>query len=292
MGTLNVEHSQCSNCREEHPRPDANAATCPLDPVAITISDSIVDAAEGLPAIYSNCCSPAHADLIVERSTILGDLCVQQITRAEDSLFAGIVHVQRRGHGYMRFCYVPTDRDDVPHLSGMAWGCRARSLLHAGSELIDSIVRSHVFDVSVPTGVTSCGRRRGLNAFLNRNGRLSKRTLSAPERSRQVLTGRTVHRGATGHPTRIWRSRERVSPRFVSTDYGQPGYCELDIECSTEITQGSEDQSEVGVFHDLYRPQREAALRSRLQEYTPADMQSAVLYADDLHPANFGRQRY
>jgi hypothetical protein len=51
----------------------------------------------------------------------------------------------------------------------------------------------------------------------------------------------------------------------------------------------------MGAFHDNYWPQRSAALAARLQEYTPAEMISAVLYADDLQrmPADdFATQRH
>jgi hypothetical protein len=79
----------------------------------------------------------------------------------------------------------------------------------------------------------------------------------------------------------------RLQPIFVSTDYGHPGYCQLALDCPQEILRGAEDQSELGVFHNLFYPQRSAALAARLQEYTPAETQSSVIYADDLHPAAF-----
>src|SRR5215510_5211795 len=71
----------------------------------------------------------------------------------------------------------------------------------------------------------------------------------------------------------------RVRPQFTSIRYGNPGYAQLAITCAEEIKQGAEDESEMGVFHDLYRPQREANLRLRLEEFTPAGMQVGILYA-------------
>jgi hypothetical protein len=35
----------------------------------------------------------------------------------------------------------------------------------------------------------------------------------------------------------------------------------------------------MGVFHDLYQPQRAANLRARLDEYTPAGMQAGIILA-------------
>lgn len=74
--------------------------------------------------------------------------------------------------------------------------------------------------------------------------------------------------------------RERAQPRFISKHYGTPTYCQLAETCVEEITHGAEDESEMGVFHDLYQPQRDANLRTRLNEYTPAGMEVGVLYAN------------
>jgi hypothetical protein len=35
----------------------------------------------------------------------------------------------------------------------------------------------------------------------------------------------------------------------------------------------------MGVYHDLYEPQREANLVARLHEYVPADTDAGILYA-------------
>ena len=69
----------------------------------------------------------------------------------------------------------------------------------------------------------------------------------------------------------------RVKPRFNSTRYGRPEYCQLADDCAAEITRGADDESEMGVFHDLYQPQRLANLRARLDEYSPAGMDAAII---------------
>jgi hypothetical protein len=74
--------------------------------------------------------------------------------------------------------------------------------------------------------------------------------------------------------------RERVRPRFNSIRYGTPTYCQLANICAEEIKRGAEDESEMGVFHDLFQPQREANLRTRLDEYTPAGMETGIIYAN------------
>lgn len=72
---------------------------------------------------------------------------------------------------------------------------------------------------------------------------------------------------------------ERVRPRFNSLRYGQPAYCQLADECAVEIKRGADDESEIGVFHDLFQPQREANLRARLEEYTSAGMNLGIFFA-------------
>jgi hypothetical protein len=75
------------------------------------------------------------------------------------------------------------------------------------------------------------------------------------------------------------RERDRVRPQFNSTRYSTPTYCQLAHTCAEEIQRGADDESEMGVFHDLYQPQRAANLRVRFDEYTPADMDAGIFYA-------------
>jgi hypothetical protein len=71
--------------------------------------------------------------------------------------------------------------------------------------------------------------------------------------------------------------RLRVRPHFNSTRYGRPTYCQLSTDSAPEIVRGADDESEMGVFHDLFQPQREANLRVRLDEYVPAGADVGVI---------------
>ena len=68
-------------------------------------------------------------------------------------------------------------------------------------------------------------------------------------------------------------------PVFVSTRYGDAGYCQLSERCGIEITQGADDQAEMGVLHDLLQGQRETNLRVRLNEYLRFGLEAGVVYA-------------
>lgn len=71
--------------------------------------------------------------------------------------------------------------------------------------------------------------------------------------------------------------QERVRPQFNSFRYGTPSYCQLAENCADEIKRGADDESEMGVFHDLFQPQREANLRVRLDEYIPARAEVGII---------------
>ncbi|MDQ3803853.1 MAG: hypothetical protein M3416_08515 [Acidobacteriota bacterium] len=70
-----------------------------------------------------------------------------------------------------------------------------------------------------------------------------------------------------------------VRPQFNSVRYGTPTYCQLAETCPPEITRGADDESEMGVYHDLFQPQREANLRTRLEEFTPAGTDAGIIFA-------------
>lgn len=69
----------------------------------------------------------------------------------------------------------------------------------------------------------------------------------------------------------------RIQPRFNSVRYGTPTYCQLSDCSADEIKRGADDESEMGVFHNLYQPQRIANLTVRLNEYLPARMDVGII---------------
>lgn len=73
---------------------------------------------------------------------------------------------------------------------------------------------------------------------------------------------------------------QRVRPEFVSTRYGEPEYCRLAVSSPEEIRRGAEDRSELGVFHDLFEPQRLEMLAAAVAEFVPAGAQAGVIVVD------------
>ncbi|OYY68106.1 hypothetical protein [Sphingomonas sp. 28-63-12] len=75
-------------------------------------------------------------------------------------------------------------------------------------------------------------------------------------------------------------NRARLRPHFTSRRYGNAGYAQLSRWCALEIRRGASDEAEMGVFHDLFQPQREANLSSRLADFTPATVDTDIIFAN------------
>ena len=71
----------------------------------------------------------------------------------------------------------------------------------------------------------------------------------------------------------------RLRPVLTSTRYGDPGYCQLDRRTPAEVRTGADDESEMGVFHDLFQPQREDYLVRRLNEYLRFGLEAGIFFA-------------
>jgi hypothetical protein len=134
--------------------------------------------------------------------------------------------------------------------------------------------------------IQDCRRQQGCMRFcyVTPGSRTPKRFECQPDMVERAVLAQAQQDTLTTPMTSAQRSallrqeRARVEPDFNSTRYGKPTYCQLSDHCAAEITAGADDESEMGAFHDLYQPQREANLRARLDEYTPADMNAGIIY--------------
>jgi hypothetical protein len=71
----------------------------------------------------------------------------------------------------------------------------------------------------------------------------------------------------------------RVRPRFDATHYGAPSYARLALIGPAEIARGASDESEIGVYHDLFQPQRLDNLQAALDDSTPAGVDAGIWFA-------------
>src|SRR3984893_17958343 len=131
--------------------------------------------------------------------------------------------------------------------------------------------------------IQDCRRQQGCMRFcyVTSGSRTPRRYQCQPDLVERAVVAQAQQDNLTNaqQAALLVQERKRVEPEFNSTRYGKPTYCQLSDGCAPEITRGADDQSEMGVFHDLYQPQRAANLRARLDEYTPAGMSAGIIYA-------------
>jgi hypothetical protein len=74
------------------------------------------------------------------------------------------------------------------------------------------------------------------------------------------------------------RAPGTAAPMFYSLQYGNPAYAKLLPTTDSSIRQGADDGGEMGAYHSVLAPQREADLLIRLAEYIPVGMQYGIFY--------------
>jgi hypothetical protein len=67
-------------------------------------------------------------------------------------------------------------------------------------------------------------------------------------------------------------------PSFTALSYAHPAYAQLREAAPAEIRTGADDESEMGGWHHLFQPQREANLRIRLDEYLRFGLEADVFF--------------
>lgn len=71
-----------------------------------------------------------------------------------------------------------------------------------------------------------------------------------------------------------------LTPVFTQTDIAQAGYLQLHKQCPVEISTGADDGAEMGVFHDLFQPQRISNLATRIDEYLRVGLEAGIILED------------
>lgn len=75
------------------------------------------------------------------------------------------------------------------------------------------------------------------------------------------------------------RITARLVPGFTERRWPRPAYLQLLTSAPVEIRTGADDESEMGVWHQLYQPQRESNLRTRMEEFVPGGLEAGFFYA-------------
>ncbi|MEH2070107.1 MAG: hypothetical protein V7K47_18420 [Nostoc sp.] len=177
---------------------------------------------------------------------------------------------------------------DATSIEGEAIGAVGYSIAHARLTIarctVIGQIQVHAIDLaenSIFKGIIFVARRQqGCIRFcyVMPNSRTPRRYNCQPDLVEQMIRQKTELQPEQIEAEQII-ARDSVQPQFNSTRYGTPTYCQLASTCAEEIKRGADDESEMGAFHNLYQPQKEANLRIRLEEYIPANTEIGIIYA-------------
>jgi len=76
------------------------------------------------------------------------------------------------------------------------------------------------------------------------------------------------------------RIRARMTPSFVSSEYGQPAYLQLAATCAPEILAGASNGAEMGAFNRELHTLREANLRFALTEFLRVGLEAGIFHSN------------
>jgi hypothetical protein len=197
----------------------------------------------------------------------------------------------------IRICIADTilDATDPEHEALGAPGCPvAHTVLNIVRSTVFGCIHAHAVELGENTtfnGIMTVARRQvGCLRFcyVTPGSRTPRRYQCQPDLAVQAVNAKMIAR-IVWRPLTVKqkdllrhvqdRENRRVQPHFESVRYGNPDYCRLSRYAAQEISEGGDDESEMGVFHDLYQPQRGTNLRTRLDEYLPAGMDVGVIFA-------------
>jgi len=69
----------------------------------------------------------------------------------------------------------------------------------------------------------------------------------------------------------------KVAPRFTSETYGQPGYLQLHKRVVKEISEGADNEAEMGAFNQTYQSHRINNLLATFAEYLPFGLEAGII---------------
>jgi hypothetical protein len=209
--------------------------------------------------------------------SIIGSILVNWDERAEDPLKLHILD-----------SIVDATSPEIAALSG-AEGCIASAIVKIVRCTVIGETHVHLIELAENTifeGLVLAARRqKGCVRFcyLPPGSRTPRRYECQPDLAEGAARASTIAANPSATNEQISAAEqaaaERTRPQFNSLRYGTPDYCQLADFCPCTIARGADDESEMGAFHDLFQPQREANLRTRLEEFTPAAMDAGIIHA-------------
>lgn len=202
--------------------------------------------------------------LIIRHCTIVGGLKVEALnTKVElENCILGPLSILPDVSVRMRNCIVDATAFTSAAISGGQWRIENCTIIGRVSVRGIELASNTIFygeSVKVERRQEGCMRF----CWLPENAVVPRRHKCVP-RVEQDDTGKDVHVNA--------------QPQFVSLRFGDATYCLLTSCCSDSIRRGADDESEMGIYHDLLEPHREAHLRARLRDYLRFGLDAGIFY--------------
>lgn len=246
------------------------------------------------------------SQLVIRHCTLVPgwgiDHCCEPLRPAEPSLeLTGVRSTVRVEHSIVGSILVSEDRphaDPIPlvitdsvvdatsaeqEAVGAPGTGIAQVLLTIARSTVFGIVDVHAVELAENTVFNDClaVARRQLGCvrfcYVPPGCRTPRRYHCQPDLVIQAVTDRGLTADARAREVAV--ETLRVRPRFTDRRYGRPAYAQLAMTGAREIEEGADDESEMGVHHDLFEPQRRTNLEARLDEFTPAGMDVGLIFA-------------
>jgi hypothetical protein len=239
-----------------------------------------IDGASGLPGTPSLLIEQTESPLEIEI-----DHCMVGALRAPPNATVLIRHSIVDANSDLAVAYADLDGigagGTVSVVNSTIIGTMHTELLKLAS---NSIFLSRTEDGSAP--VRSERRQTGCVRFswLSLEARVPRRYRCQPDLEIAEEIEAAIKKSGTGFISDAERQAiedavvVRLVPAFTSLSYADPGYCQLRIAAPEQIRTGADDEAEMGVFHDLFQPQRESNVRARLREYLRFGLEAGVFY--------------
>ena len=233
-------------------------------------------------ALGSDCESVAPAEASLEINNIRGRVAIDRsilgtIAVMNETAEADPVAIE------LRDSILDATSDDIEAVVGPGGGYAWATLSFVRCTVFGKIL-AHAVDLAENSIFTAAiqvvRRQRGCVRFcyVPRTSRTPRRYHCQPDLVERAVSDAAA--SAKPSEQKLAAERRRVVPRFGSRRFGDPSYAQLTLCTPSEITAGAGDESEMGAFHDLFLPQRIANLRGRLDQSTPAGMETGIIYAD------------
>lgn len=198
--------------------------------------------APGAPAVYYHAGSRGQIDLKIEKS-VLGPMDLRPV-----------------GTPFAKMLTRLTLQDSIVDSAGGPFALRCNEVSAQRCTLLGTVA-VEVLNASdvIATGVTEVDRTQEgcvRYSFFPDGSHLPRRYLCQPQKP-----------GDT-----------RVRPEFTSERFGTPGYAQLSRQCAEEIRLGGSEEGEMGAFHSLRQPQREANAADVVQEFLPFGLEAGLFF--------------